>query len=276
MNNDNQPPQPWKVLYKNLFEIRSKDESIEIISNGLSAILKNVNRLSSDVEILVNSSHFSSAHFLLTTAKEEMAKSYIFLDMCRLNFLKHEDVLKKICMAFYNHVFKHAYLQLHNFWRINDMAHAKDIWKSETTKWWPNDDITSGEPDMPHDTYFDREMPLYVDYIEYDQRWSIPDDDEESIHFEKRIGADVITKTKECLDKILFTNSVGLFSTECLNIINDEFQNNYVSDKTNNSLIENIYKKVAIRLKTEQKIELESFYKSIFLGRPLYHFLTIK
>ncbi|MBC8179579.1 AbiV family abortive infection protein [candidate division KSB1 bacterium] len=237
--------------------------------------MKNVSRLISDVEILVNSNHFSSAHFLLTTAKEEMAKSYIFLDMCRLNFLKHKDVLKKLCRAFYDHISKYAYFQLHYFWRINNMSHAKEIWKDETTKWWPVDDITSGEPDMPNDIYFEREMPLYVDYREYDQRWSVPDDDEESFNFEKGIGADIITKAKEILDKIVFTSSAGLFNTECLKILNDEFQNKYISDKTGNSIIEKINERVAIRLYTEQKIELESFFKSIFRDWPLYHFLTI-
>jgi len=192
MNNKIKSPKPWQVLYKNLFEVRQRDESIELISDGLNAILKNVNRLISDVGILTNSNHFSSAHFLLTAAKEEMAKSYIFLDMCRLNFSKHENVLKRLCKAFYDHVFKYAYFQLNNFWPVRNMQHAKDIWESEITKWWPSNDPTSGLPDMPHSTYFNRELPLYVEYIEYDQKWSIPDDDEESIHFEEKIVADII------------------------------------------------------------------------------------
>ena len=276
MNNNIQPPQPWRVLYKNLFEVRRRDESIKLISDGLRSILKNVNRLISDVEILTNSNHFSSAHFLLTTVKEEMAKSYIFLDMCRLNFSKHESVLKCLCKAFYDHVFKHAYFQLNNFWPVHDMQHAKDIWESETTKWRPNNDPTSGEPDMPHDTYFDREMPLYVDYIEYDQKWSIPDNDEEGIHFEKKIGADIITKTIECFDKLQFTNSIGLFSPLCLTILNDEFQNYYISENTDNSSIQSIYEKVFSRLITEHNIKSDLFIKSIFRGWPLYHFLTLK
>jgi len=276
MNVKIQPPQPGRVLYKNLFEIRRRDESIKIISNGLDAILINVNRLISDVESLVKSNHLSSARFLLTTAKEEMAKSYIFLDMCRLNLSKHKSTLKCLCKAFYDHVLKYAYFQLNTVWTFHDMKHAKDIWESETTKWWPNTNPTSGEPDMPHDTYFDREMPLYVEYIEYDQKWSVPNDDEESIHFEKGIGADIITKTVECFDKLQFTNSIGLFNSTCLTILNDEFQNYYISDKTENSTIGKINEKVALRLYTEQKIEVESFVKSIFHCWPLYHFSTLK
>jgi len=276
MNNNILPPQPGQVLYKNLFEVRQRDESIELISDGLNAILKNVNRLILDVEILTNSNHFSSAHFLLTTAKEEMAKSYIFLDMCRLNFSKHESALRCLCKAFYDHVLKYAYFQLNNFWPIHDMKHAKDIWKSETKKWWTNDDPTSGVPDMPHSTYFNRELPLYVEYIEYDQKWSIPDDEEESIHFEEIIGADIITKTVECFDKLKFTNSIGLFSPPCLTILNDEFQNYYIKENTDNSSIQSIYEKVFSRLITEHNIKPDLFIKSIFRGWPLYYFLTLK
>jgi len=57
MNNKIQPPKPWNVLYKNLFEIRYREESIEIVSGGLSAMLKNVDRLISDAKFLVNSNH---------------------------------------------------------------------------------------------------------------------------------------------------------------------------------------------------------------------------
>lgn len=276
MNDKIQPPQSGSALYKNLFENRRRDESIKIIYDGLNAILMNVNRLISDVKILASSNHFSSARFLLTTAREEMAKSYIFLDMCRLNFSKYECVLKCLCKAFYDHVFKYAYFQLNNFWPVHDMKHAKDIWEAETTKWWPNNDPTSGEPDVPHSTFFDREMPLYVEYIEYDQKWSIPNDIEESVHFEKRIGADIITKTVECFDKLQFTNSIGLFSSTCLTILNDEFQNCYISEKTEKSVIEKVNEKVALRLYKEQNIELESFFKSTFHCWPFYHFLTLK
>lgn len=276
MKNKIQPPLPWIVLYNNLFMIRSRDESMNIISKGFNAILLNVKRLLLDVDVLVKSNKFSSAHFLLSTAREEIAKSYIFLDMCRLNFSKNESQLKCLCKAFYDHIFKYAYFEINNDWKFYNMKHVKDIWESETMKWWPNNDPTSGEPDMPHDTYFHREMPLYVDYIEYDQEWSIPDDTEETYHFKEILGGNIISKTSECFEKILFSDSIGLFNSRCLTILNDEFQNIYISEKTENSIIDNIYMKIALRLFTDQKIELESFNRSILKGWPLYHFLNHK
>lgn len=56
---------------------------------------------------------------------------------------------------------------------------------------------------MPHDTYFSREMPLYVDYIEYDQKWSIPSDDSESHYFTKSIGLDSLSVLKKSIIQLM-------------------------------------------------------------------------
>jgi len=272
--NINNPPSRSGTLYENLFEGRARFGIIEIISAGINAICANQNRLMADVNLLAKSKRFSSAHFLLTTAKEEMAKVSILLDICRLNFSKYESTLRCLCKAFYDHISKHAYFQMCSFWPIHDMQHAKEIWESETTKWFPQSDPSSGVPDMPHETYFDRELPLYVDYIEYDQKWWIPDNREESILFENILGKNILVeaeKYSECIHSMLIG---GLFDPDCLTILNDEFKKTYISDKTENLVIKNLNKKVASRFMKEKNIGFDIYFNSIYANYPLYHFLT--
>src|SRR3989338_726484 len=101
---EDKPPVPWKQLFDSLFQERNDQETIHIISAGLIAILNNANRLMADVTLLAEAERYSTATFLLTTADEEMAKSYILIDMCRLDFQTYQSVLRRLCQAFYNHI----------------------------------------------------------------------------------------------------------------------------------------------------------------------------
>ncbi len=157
-NSDNRP-NPADLLYKNLFEECTPLRSLDLIAEGISASYNNANRLVSDARYLTDAGRHASAKFILTTAREEMAKSYILLDSCRLDWKKHISVLRRLCRAFYNHIEKYAYMEVLNFWNIRSMADAKHIWKIEVKRFWPAAS-ENGEPDMPHDTFFEREMPL--------------------------------------------------------------------------------------------------------------------
>ena len=108
-SNRPKPPLPRLILYKNLFTELDHSGTLNRISDGITAIINNVNRLLEDVEILAKSNKYASAGFLLTTADEETAKVYILLDMCRLDFIRHENYLKNLCRGFYDHVVKYAY-----------------------------------------------------------------------------------------------------------------------------------------------------------------------
>jgi len=237
------PPKPGNLLYRSIFENNDDSTIIKLISDGLNSVLINASKLIRDVELLVDHDRYSSARFLLTTADEEIAKSYIFLDMCRLDFKKYESVLRSLCRAFYDHVFKHAYNKIHRFGRIHDLSHAREIWEVEITKWWPNNNIESGEPNMPHDTYFSREMPLYVDYIDYDQRWSVPRDERESSYFKSTIGIDSLDKSKKVLEKLQWSHNCGFYDPNILSVFHTEFKKYYIKDDFDKDHLIKIYKK---------------------------------
>ena len=122
------------LLFKNLFRKNLGDESFELIAAGLTASRHNAERLLSDVRYLVEAGRLCSARFLLTTAREEIAKSYIFADTCRVDLEKHSSVLRGLCRAFYDHISKHAYLEVLDFPNIHSMSDAKAIWEITTVR----------------------------------------------------------------------------------------------------------------------------------------------
>jgi AbiV family abortive infection protein len=147
-----QAPKKWNQLYQNLFERRAPAETLDILSRGLDAVTANAGRLIEDATLLVNAQRYGSASFMLATANEEMAKSYILLDMCRLDFARRQSILSNLCHAFYDHVTKYAYTQIVRFSGFRSMAHVKQVWDVNLIKWWSSGDVESGEPDMPHAT----------------------------------------------------------------------------------------------------------------------------
>ncbi len=262
------PPKPGKQLYDNLFQGLDQSEIINRISDGINAVIANSNRLLEDVKILVKSNRLASAGFLLTTADEEMAKVYILLDMCRLDFTRHESLLKNLCRGFYDHVIKHAYRRIiQSSDESQDMLKVKAFWTYEITKFWPSGP-ESGEPDFLHDTYLHRELSLYVDFIDYNQSWHIPDNTINSYRFEKEYGEDAISKSKIFFERIQTSSNKGFFDREILSIVNDEFRNNIISEKTATAEIQRIYKKIQSRIPTDIQADFENCSLSEW---PLYH-----
>jgi len=267
------PPKPGNILYRSIFKNDDDSTIIKLISDGLISVLINASRLINDVELLVYHEKYSSARFLLTTADEEIAKSYILLDMCRLDFKKYESVLRSLCKAFYDHVFKHAYNEIHRFGRIHDLNHAREIWEVEITKWWPNNDIESGEPDMPHDTYFSREMPLYVDYIDYDQMWSVPSNERESFYFKSTIGIDSLAKSKKYLDRLQWSYKCGFYHPNILSIFHSEFKKYYIKNDFDRERLIKIYKKINKIITKKFPDKKGKIFSTNLFAWPIYHFL---
>jgi AbiV family abortive infection protein len=267
-------PEPSKQLFESVFEGFKPESVLRTISQGLIAFLENATRLTEDMLILMKAERFSTAKFLLTTTNEEMAKTYILLDACRLDFSRHASTLQRLCRAFYDHVSKYAYNEIINsHTHIRNMEQVKIFWESETTKWWPSSDPESGEPDMPHETYFSREMPLYVDFIEYDQKWHKPENaiTGATLSLEKMRFKD----TQEGLKRLQQTFESGLYNPEGLTILNNNFKKHYITEKTSSEEIQRLYEKTAQQMEQELSIKKEMFFESALHEWPLYHFTTL-
>lgn len=271
LKNDDQPPKAGDQLFKNLFFRREFSETLELLGQGLRASCRNGKRLFDDTIYLTANGRFSSAHFLITTAREELAKAYILLDACRLDFKKHDNILRMLCKAFYHHIAKHAYYEIQGYPypNLNTMDKILEIWRSEVKRWWPSS-FEDGEPDMPHATWFHRERPLYIDFDDDEKQWHVPDDDSEKAWFD-HFGNNMVSQIKKNIEALSYAESLGLFAPESLEIINSTFKQHYIDEMATATFVRELYKQVAGNLQRKLGILQESFLELEFCQWPLYH-----
>lgn len=275
-------PKPWKLLYENLFVRRDLTSALNAISEGLNYFAENASALLDEAKILADSQKKARAIFLVTTANEEIAKSYILLDACRLDFILHKATLKKLCQAFYGHLEKYAYNKTIRFSPIfRDSQHiswdsVSEFFQNALVRWWPSDDNEDGEPDMPHNIYWERETKLYVDFSDYSQCWIVPIPENPGYEFGGPLGDDPYSKSRFALKRILYTRDEKLYDIEVLEVLNSVFRKCYINDKTNEKTIIHLYENVMEKIKRNLGISPDTFKNSALMEWPLYHFLQIK
>ena len=256
---ENQPA-PWDILYKNLFV---STNTFAILSDGFDALLANVERLVKDANLLKDTDGYMTASFLGSTAREEMAKVHILIDACRLDFYRHKSVLKRLCKAFYSHIAKYAYYNVLRLPALSDMEEVKRIWENNVKKWWPSD-LESGEPDMPHHTKYLREMPLYVDYYDWDGCWYNPQRKKGGLLKSARLYP--VEDAEKELNLFRTTHNAGLYKEESLSIINEIYMKHYITEKTKMDRIYSLYGNVANQIEIRLKIHQDKFVHDF---RPL-------
>ena len=269
--NSDKRPYPADLLFKNLFKERTPLESFRLIAEGISASYNNANRLLSDAQYLTDAGRHSSAKFMLTTAREEIAKSFVLLDMCRLDSVKHESVLRRLCRAFYDHIKKHAYMEVIDFRNIHSMRDVAQLWVIEVKRFWPAP-LESGEPDMPHETFFTREMPLYVDYGDYDRCWLIPTDRDDEAFFSSA-GKTRFSQIENRIEKWKVAESVGIVSPNVFAILNTIFKDHYVGESTTVETLGCLYEGMAQRVSKQTGITADLLMDSPVIQWPLYDFV---
>ncbi|MBC8354546.1 MAG: AbiV family abortive infection protein [Planctomycetes bacterium] len=267
---DDRGPRPADQLMKNVFADRAPAEVCKVVADGIGGGWRNAERLLSDASLMVDAGRLSSARFLITTAREELAKSPLLLDACMVDFSKHRSVLQKICQAFYDHVAKHAYIELLEETLIDSMDRAGKFWTTAVRRWWPGD-VEYGEPDMPHATHFDREFPLYLDFGDYEHRWLIPKDDAHRSHYE---WSDRIAKVEKLIAPWRKADADGICTPEVLAIVNSVFKGTYVSVNTTTAALKRLYSVAEARLVAETGVSSEAFCASPLVRWPLYHFVA--
>ena len=269
---DDGGPKPADLLFNNIFADRQPAEVCKLVAGGIAGAWRNADRLLSDAKALVESGRLSSARFLVTTAREELAKAPLLLDACMLDFSKHRSVLQKLCRAFYDHVAKYAYIELLEETLTDSMDRASRFWKTAVTRWWPGGGLEDGEPDMPHATHSDREFPLYLNYGDYERRWLVPDDSQQRSRFNWR--PDPVTKAEQLIEPWRQADAAGLCAPEVLEIVNSVFRCRYVREDTANAELHRLFMAVERRVSDEREIPAEAFKTSPLIRFPLYHFVS--
>lgn len=265
-------PRPSDQLFKNVFAERDPADVCAVVARGIAGAWRNAERLLCDAQVMVQAGRLSSARFLITTAREELAKSPLLLDACMLDFSKHCAPLRKLCQAFYDHVSKHAYIELLEETLIDSMERAGQFWDYAVRRWWPGGDIESGEPDMPHATYFDREFPLYLDFGDYEQQWLVPNEADQRSRFSWR--PDPVARVEALIAPWRTADADGLCTPAVLEIVNSVFKARYINANTPNAELRRLYSAVEKRVVAETDITAAAFNASPLVRWPLYHFVS--
>jgi AbiV family abortive infection protein len=273
MTTSSQAPRPADLLYEHVFDCRHQDDIVTDLSLGISACITNAARLLKDVQLLVEAERYASATFLSTTAREELSKVYILTDACRLDFSRHQSVLRKLCKAFYDHIAKHAYYKVHSFPTLISMDRVKLVWEAEVTRWWPGGGPESGEPNMPHATYFQRELPLYVNFSDYSDTWILPEDGSHRFLFDESYDPNPLILTAELLERMQKSEKIGLLSIDSLALLNSVFRVCYVNDRTPLEEVGRLHTRVATQIETAKLIPCSEVLASPLTVWPLYHFI---
>ena len=129
MNKKSIPPRPANVLYENLFHGRHRESVLDLVSQGLLAFAQNADWLLYDAKVLLDAKRYARAASLVATADEEIAKSYVLLDACRLDFTSQESSLKPLCAAFYDHVAKYAYNKITRADYLRNLKQAGEMFQ---------------------------------------------------------------------------------------------------------------------------------------------------
>jgi len=150
------------------------------------------------------------------------------------------------------------------------MKEVQEMWGNNVKKWWPSDP-ESGEPDMPHDTKYLREMPLYVDYSDWDGCWYNPQRKKGILHKSARLYP--IEYAEEELKLFRMTHNAGLYKEESLSIINEIYRKQYVTENTKMVRIYSLYENAADQIEKRLTIPRGKFINSFITKWPLYHFV---
>ena len=269
-----QPPERPKILYRCLFGHGDRATTLSRIADGVTAIVGNTRSLLEDATLLAGAKRYDRAEFLAATAREEMGKLYILIDMCRVDFKRREDIARKLCKGFYRHEIKHAYHGLCSgrYAGILDLAEVKRLFNVMTKRWWPGS-YEDGEPDMPSEVYFFREANLYVDFDDYAEEWSSPISPAKSLLFEQEIFGTPVTHACQALDAIEDSAILGLFEPDNLAILNTHFSGSIIDERTDMETLRNNYGAVGAELLKKTGVKPDQFEQSVVHNWPLYSFL---
>jgi AbiV family abortive infection protein len=263
-------PDRKRVLFNFLFG-RKVNDAFDRISVGLSAIVEHAAGLVNDPELLAASKRYERADFLVATAREELGKLYVLLDMCRVDIQKHESILRHLCGAFYSHMLKYVYFNLsaHRYPGIVSLIELQHFFKIEATEWWTGSP-ENGEPDTPHDTFFARETNLYVDVDSYSDTWMLPKSSAKSIFFETPLLDDPLNEVREVIARIKQTESMQLFRPAVLHAFNGQMKKLLVNERTSMEALTERYNSAGKVVAREIGISTQDFETSELYNWPMY------
>ena len=249
-----------------------------MLSEGIEAAHWNATRLVRDAEILAAKGAYASAAFLRAIADEEVAKVYMLLDMARVDFLKHSNIVRQLCKSYYDHIAKAVYIYISRHADLpgfagRGMAEVQRAVEREKVRYWEGGD-ESGEPDMPHESVLYRELNLYSDYSEWEEKWCLPCDSSGrwQVSGEGSVfGHSPLDDTKESLEQLREAEAAALFAARSLGVIHRIYSPVFVDCRTTNRKLGELEERCMEELRSIGLTLSEELCKSFVLRPwPLY------
>ena len=289
-------PERARILFDTLFGHGDQNRTLALIADGLVTVLNHVAELLIDAEILVGGGRYARARFLIATADEELGKCHLLLDCARLDVQKHESDLKNLSRAFYDHIAKYAYMRL---WRFGsplsyswwDMEQPVGIFNSDRVEFWKATsawyDEPPDEPDMPHNTYFHREMNLYVELLATGH-WSVSPPSYGEHEFDRSLSlryrssqGSILTfelrdQTSHHLEAFSALTKSGALSEPALQAMNDVWRKNYVSKASHRNQLDALWQKTADAVTRSCSFDRGDLLASPLCFWPSYHALQTR
>jgi len=263
-------PDKAKELYADLFIDRTPESIRRTLLDGVRACVRNASRLVQDARLLLAEKRPAVPTFLVSTADEELGKAYLLLDMLRLDTGVHDSTLRSLCRAFYNHIVKYAYRHIaaerHS---IATWEKARTIWDIAVTQWWPNSgDPEDPEPSMPHALRFNRDAPLYVDYVAYDQAWHCPVPGTGGLNFLKAPWGTMADSTASEIGRWTRAEAAGLLQVPAITVMAEHFSRTYFGSNSSSNDVRTVLESVVSSLSAD--FPHEQLRASPLMAWPMY------
>jgi AbiV family abortive infection protein len=278
---------PSRILFERIFGHADQGYALDRISAGILAVLEHVEALLVEVQYLRTGGYRARAEFLLTTANEELGKAHLLLDAARLDATRHMSDLNALCVGFYNHLTKYAYMRAWQVWRQRGRAtnnsfvirgefrQVGELFCADRVRMWRGStDPEDGEPDMPHTTYFTRDAQLYVEFSDYSGQWIVPNPSQQFHDSGLWPKTDSYELAVGHLHAWQIIRDVDALSSDALALMNALWRRQRISRNTPATTLARLWTKTAATMADRSPITEGDIFVSPLCGWPCYQFLT--
>jgi hypothetical protein len=156
------------------------------------------------------------------------------------------------------------------------MEQAAERWQIAIRRWWPESgNPEDAEPPLPHDTFFDRELPLYVDWDYWAKTWVVPNQSTNVLKFDNTHWPSELDRFRAELQVIKGTATKGLLSSEALTLVNSVYSGTYINQSTPNATIQRLDDELTALIAAKLDVSATDIQSSPLSALALYHFATL-
>jgi len=158
---------------------------------------------------------------------------------------------------------------------LHGMGQAADLWRTAVRRWWPESpNPEDAEPPMPHDTVFEREVPLYVDWDYWAKRWAGPTQSTNIWRFDNAHLPSELDRLRAEFHAVKDAAAKGLLCGRALETLHDIYSSTYINESTPAATVRALEDKLVAEPSLQLAVADAEIRSSPLLAPALYHFTT--